>query len=45
MNKAFIVLRDGNKWIIFDTIARVKYWGFKNYQHAVTRCMELNGII
>lgn len=40
-----MVMRDGNQWIILDTVSRVKYCGFKNYQQAVTRCMELNGII
>jgi hypothetical protein len=42
MNKFFMVMRDGNRWVIYDTIARVKYWGFKNYKEAVVRCMELN---
>ena len=45
MNNSYMVLKQGDMWVIFNMATRVKHSQFKNYDYAVNTCMRLNGII
>ncbi len=45
MKKSYMVMKQGNMWVILDMATRAKHSEFSDYNTAVERCMKLNGII